>query len=265
MTKEILYGIILLSMVPMRNEPSERSEMVTQLLFGDTFSIQEEENGWLHITNDYDGYEGWISKNTTHILDKETYQVLMEKPKATVVSHTAVLTEENKAPLYIVRGSSLPNYNAEDKTTTIGGRVFHFQGEIITAVKNPEKELMSFALQYLNTPYLWGGRSPYGLDCSGFTQQVAKLIDIKLPRNASQQVNKGIEINFLEEAKQGDLAFFDNEDGRITHVGVLLGKDKIIHASGNVRIDSIDHHGIYNTKLKRYTHTLRSIRRIIED
>lgn len=249
----------------MRNEPSERSEMVTQLLFGDTFSIKEEENGWVYILSDYDGYEGWVSKNTIKFIDRETYQELGKKPAAIVSSHTATLTENGKAPVYVVRGSSLPNYNTVDKTITIGEHIFHFQGETVATVINKRRELISFASQYLNTPYLWGGRSPYGLDCSGFTQQVTKLVDIKLPRDASQQVKEGTEINFLTEAKQGDLAFFDNEEGRIIHVGILLGEGKIIHASGKVRIDSIDHHGIYNTTLKRYTHTLRSIRRIIKE
>lgn len=264
-TLDFLYGIVLLSMIPVRYEPTERSEMVTQLLFGDTFIVTEKDGGWLHIRNDYDGYEGWISKNTAHQLTKEDYDEIIANKSAVVASLSATATEEGKAPIFIVQGSTLPNYNAKQKTFKVGNSRFQFEGKVVTDTANRRENMVSYAKTYLNTPYLWGGKSPYGIDCSGFVQQVGKLAGISLPRDASQQVSEGEEISFLGNTVPGDLAFFDNEEGRIIHVGLLLGNGEIIHASGQVRIDSIDQEGIYNLDLKRYTHHLRTIKRNISN
>ena len=103
-----------------------------------------------------------------------------------------------------------------------------------------------------------------GLDCSGFTQAVFRLNGISLPRDASQQSGIGQVINLVTEALPGDLAFFDNDEGMITHVGLILDSTSIIHASGKVRIDALDHQGIYNVETNKYSHRLRLIRRIME-
>ncbi|PVX52226.1 SH3 domain-containing protein [Balneicella halophila] len=264
MTLDFLYGIVLLSMIPVRYEPAEQSEMVTQLMFGDTFRVIEEDGNWLHIRNDFDNYEGWVYNRTVFQLDEETYREITESRPAIVASFQATVQEEDKPLTHIVQGSSLPNYNHETQTFRVGDRVFHFDGEVATTPENCRTQLIENAKTYLNAPYLWGGKSAYGIDCSGFVQQVSKVVGIKLPRDASQQVLLGDDVSFLENVKPGDLAFFDNEEGRIIHVGILLSKDRIIHASGQVRIDSIDQEGIYNLELGEYTHNLRTIKKIIE-
>ena len=101
-----------------------------------------------------------------------------------------------------------------------------------------------------------------GMDCSGFSQVVHRIVGNDLPRDASQQVELGDTISFVEEAQAGDLAFFDNEEGNITHVGICLGGGDIIHASGSVRIDKLDHIGIFNADKGTYSHKLRVIKRI---
>ena len=164
----------------------------------------------------------------------------------------------------IVSGSFLPFYNAENKSFNIDDEVFYFYGNISESKEDDiRSSITDSALNYVDTPYLWGGRTPFGIDCSGFTQIVYKLNGIKIPRDASQQVELGKTISFVDKANPGDLAFFDDDEGNIIHVGIILNDKKIIHASGKVRVDLIDHQGIFNNKIKKYTHRLRVIKQIL--
>jgi cell wall-associated NlpC family hydrolase len=158
-------------------------------------------------------------------------------------------------------GSSLPN--CADGQLRIGQNLYHFQGMAVPPKSGGREFLVETALMYLHAPYLWGGRSPFGIDCSGFVQVVYKFSGIQLPRDAWQQAEKGDLLSFIEESAPGDLAFFDNDEGTIIHVGILLENNRIIHASGKVRIDVIDHQGIYNRDLRAYTHNLRLIKSIL--
>lgn len=258
------YGICHLSVVPCRLEPSDRSEMVTQLLFGETVKIYEEKKGdWRRIKTAYDDYDAWIDvKQITEISLDE-----FEKLNATTTVLSAELihvlhniTSDEFIP--IVLGSYLPNF--KKNTLSFNKQEFVFDGAIINPSKKSNKtELIENAYTYLNTPYLWGGRSPLGIDCSGFTQVLYKLNGIKLPRDASQQAKIGQTLSFVEESEPGDLAFFDNDEGNIIHVGMVLENNKIIHASGKVRIDRLDHQGIYNVDTNKYSHRLRLIKKII--
>ena len=139
---------------------------------------------------------------------------------------------------------------------------FRFEGLKSTGQK-PKHQLIQSAFLYLNAPYLWGGKTPFGVDCSGFTQMVYKLNGYVLQRDASQQALEGEPLSFIEESQPGDLAFFDNEEGRIIHVGIIMENNYIIHASGKVRIDRLDHLGIYNAETNRHTHRLRVIKKYI--
>ena len=130
--------------------------------------------------------------------------------------------------------------------------------------KTQRPKLIEDAYMYLNAPYLWGGKGPFGIDCSGFVQVVFRLNGILLPRDAYQQADIGDTLSFVEEGQAGDLAFFDNENGKITHVGILNDAQHIIHASGKVRIDRIDHQGIFHEENGTYTHRLRLLKRIIK-
>jgi len=162
----------------------------------------------------------------------------------------------------ITIGCSLPYFDG--LTCNLEGFEYHFDGQTNSVKHGKLPQFVSeIASLYLNAPYLWGGRSPLGIDCSGFTQVVFKAAGVRLPRDAYQQAEVGQTLGFVEEASEGDLAFFDNAEGKIIHVGIVLKDRFIIHASGKVRIDKLDHQGIFNRETGKYSHTLRVIKRIV--
>ena len=254
------HGICALSMVAIRNEPSHKSEMVNQLLFGETLEVLETQNEWMRIRCAYDGYEGWMLQAQFVMLSLSEYQELNRIKPHLCFDLVQIMVNENS--IYsIVLGSNLPWFWGN--TCRIGKANFVFDGNSkLPEMLQGSKAIIENAYMYLNAPYLWGGRSPFGIDCSGFTQMVFKLCGINLKRDAWMQAEQGDTINLLDEAQPGDLVFFDNEEGRIVHVGILTAKNKIIHASGKVRVDNIDHQGIFNNETRKYTHNLRLIRRI---
>jgi len=252
------YGFI-----PVRKEPAEHAEMVSQLLFGDTFDILESNDHWSRIRMHADHYEGWInSKLILNLQDQEVNNWIKASKWVVPAPFVKIVSEPDKTT-HLIPGGSTIYFNASERNSfTIGNKEYYLSGST-----NPDKPTGSFADNanaYLNSPYLWGGRSFYGIDCSGLTQNVYRIAGIQIPRDASQQVELGAIVSFVEEAQLGDLAFFDNEEGQITHVGLCLGKGDIIHASGRVRIDKLDHQGIFNEETKSYSHKLRVIKRIQE-
>jgi gamma-D-glutamyl-L-lysine dipeptidyl-peptidase len=254
------YGTCILSIVPVRANADDRAEMTSQLLFGETFTVVEEKASWIKISVQYDGYIGWISDKQWEEISIEEFRSISE---TNVFSGELLGMTQFEAPKdfnLISFGSPLPSF--KEGKGRIVNTSYSFEGETIRASKN-KNDLAHFALNLLNAPYLWGGRTPFGIDCSGFTQLLYRLVDFKLPRDAYQQAELGEALGFIAEAQLGDLAFFDNSEGKITHVGMLLENHTIIHASGSVRIDSIDQTGIYNSKLSKHTHSLRVIKRIL--
>lgn len=255
------FGICTLSIIPCRKEPLSTSEMVTQLLFGETYTILEDKEEWLSITTTYDQYPCWINrKQHTPIAVKDINALDSTSLSSELVQVITNTTNNSVYPITI--GATLPNM--KEKTMHIGDNQFSFEGQTTkTEQRKTIKELIDTAYLFLNAPYLWGGRSPFGIDCSGFTQLVYKLSGYKIPRDASQQVELGSPLSFVEEAEPGDLAFFDNEAGNIVHVGIVLENQQIIHASGSVRTDKFDHYGIFHSQTKKYSHMLRVIKKII--
>ncbi|MBI4646826.1 MAG: C40 family peptidase [Bacteroidia bacterium] len=259
------YGISNISIIPVRSEPSEKSEMVTQILFGEHFAITEYGKKWCRVKLYYDDYEGFVdTKMILRLQESYFTEISAHSPSVTSDILTTIYEGGGKIPLYITAGSSLPFLNRPEKTfriTNINYRLDSFTDISSTDIR---KNITDIAMKYLNAPYLWGGRTIFGIDCSGFVQMVYKICGVKMPRDTAQQVNSGKTLNFIAEAKPGDLAFFDDEEGLIVHVGIILGKEKIIHASGKVRIDRLDHQGIYNPVIKNYTHKLRVLRTYLE-
>ena len=237
----------------MRLEPSDTSEMVTQVLYGDEFKVLEQRKKWSRIRLAFDKYEGWIDNKQYLEISEEHYN--SHTNSEIILSNDLVefISNDQQQLIPISLGSNLNGlsfFNHE------------FEGESTTGSKH-KSNLINTAMLYLNTPYLWGGKTPFGIDCSGFTQMVYKLNGFKLLRDASQQATQGDALSFIEEAEPGDLAFFDNSEGNITHVGIIMKNNYIIHAHGKVRIDRIDHTGIFNAERNTHTHKLRVIKKIV--
>ena len=259
------YGFCHLSVIPGRLDPSDPSEMITQVLFGDHFKVIEERAKWVKIRNAFDKYESWIDRKQLFEISKEEYTLIDEEKYPKLSSElVGVIRNEDDEIVPILLGATLPGIN-DDLSFEVQGKSFVFDGSISTTKKNELKvRLIENAYMFMNAPYLWGGKTPFGIDCSGLSQMVYKLNGIHLPRDAYQQAEKGITLSFVEEAEPGDLAFFDDAEGNITHVGILLENNLIIHASGKVRVDPIDHQGIFNKELNNYSHKLRLIKKIIK-
>lgn len=254
------YGIAHISIIPMRDEANDRSEMVNQILFGEHYKVVEKRAKWLKIRLAHDNYEGWICKKQHLEIDKEQYKSLSGTTPYYNYNLIDALSTEKGEMIPISLGSTLPFYNGE--TATINKSEFQFEGAHKPCEKHNKHDIVDTAYMYLHAPYLWGGRTPMGIDCSGFTQMVYRLNGRAIPRDASQQIELGSTLSFIEEAEAGDLAFFDDAEGNIIHVGIILENNQIIHASGKVRIDSIDQQGIFNKDLGEHTHKLRLIKQL---
>lgn len=260
---EILdHGVCRLSIVPVRMEATDKAEQVSQLLFGDHYEVtnQTRDKKWIRIRTNFDQYEGWIDRKQHQTISQDYYEYLNRAEFKITTDVTATILY-NKTPLTILIGSMIPISSFELFKME---EQFAFNGEAKNVGQKREYEyLRTVAMKYINAPYVWGGKGPFGIDCSGFTQMVFKICGYRLFRDSWQQSNQGKSIKSLGEAMPGDLAFFKNSEGRVNHVGILLEQDRIVHASGKVRVDHVNEEGILNTENKVYSHQFSHIRRIL--
>ena len=238
------YGICNLTAIALRKEDRHASEMVSQLLYNETYSVLDKTKEWVLIqTEDGDfPYQGWIQEKQLCEISEEQFQALKGKTpyliNKPVVGHNGLLL-------------------------TMGTPLYEPHPDAVLMPSEFHPDLMvDYAKRLLGAPYLWGGRMAMGLDCSGLTKVCARLAGLVLPRDASQQVREGELVYFLQETRPGDLAFFGEEDGRITHVGIVMGDEQIIHCSGQVRIDYLDQTGIFNMEKNEHTHRLQAVKRL---
>lgn len=255
------HAICPLSVVPVRTASSHRAEMLTQLLFGEVVEIVDRKGRqWYKIKCHWDNCVGWVNGKELQFISESDYLQIKEEKTYSLEIFQAIMGRKEFLPVPL--GAKLPFFDGI--RLRLGRAQFTFSGQVATAdqIKDPGKFILKIARRYLNAPYLWGGRSPLGIDAPGFVQMIYKITGTLLPRFAYDQVHFGEGIDFIEQALPGDLAFFEDGKGAINHVGIIWEENKILHACGKVREDKIDHFGIFNEEIGRYTHTLRVVKRI---
>ncbi len=252
-------GVTTVSLIPMRSAANERSELINQLVFGDYFELIQTHGKWLKVKSIEDNYEGWIDRQMAGPITEEDIPDLNDLHVIQPV--LCELKDEQNQIMRIVAGSRIPQPDLQGGFR-LRNKQYTFMHSDFADFLTPKSHITETAKQFLNSPYLWGGKSILGIDCSGFIQIIFRMHGHSLPRDASQQVDFGETICFRHDAQAGDLAFFQNNKGKIVHVGLILNQEHIIHASGKVRIDKMDHSGIYNNEIKQYTHELSVIKRI---
>lgn len=244
------HGICDLPLIPVRKIPSEQSEMVTQILFGETFDILEVKDRWSFVTTHFNNYQGWITSKMFRPLDQEELKIY-QNTEVLILKQPISFVTINQKSYYLPGGSAL----LPSGLNSISPENLHYPGSPV--------QIIETAIKYLNAPYLWGGRSVMGIDCSGFTQVIYKMNGIAIPRDAYQQAETGLPVASLEDTLPGDLAFFRDENGVIMHTGILLDNHRIIHASGHVHVDRITPEGIINGTTQTHSHRLFLIKRFI--
>ncbi len=255
------YGIVQASYIPVRKGPDSTSEMTSQLLFGEIFEVLDSHEQWLLVRNRFDGYEGWISQIMTSLFNGDTLGDY-EAMESSLVRERFCPLRGPEGTLMVPAGSVL--YHPPGNPQHIRcGNIYELDRVPGKPAKDVGKALKDLKGELLNVPYLWGGKSSYGTDCSGLVQTIFRILGIPLLRDASQQVGQGKTVHMMAESLTGDLVFFDDDQGKIVHTGIVTGPGEILHASGCVKTDAIDHQGIYSRQLHKYTHRLRVIKRVI--
>jgi cell wall-associated NlpC family hydrolase len=243
--------------VPLRSGPSHKTEMLSQVLFGEKYSIIDKAGSWLKIETFFDKYMGWIDAD--HIQNSRIEDSLSGK----VLNRSLLCFKNDTTKLVIEAGCEIYNPDFENKVFFAGANKYTTDQNFNISYVSANESFADTALKYINSPYIWGGRIPSGIDCSGLTQLVYKIHGIPIARDSWAQAEEGISVDFIDQAEPGDLVFFDNDRGKISHVGMIFSRGLVIHASGRVRIDAIDHQGIFKPEIKGYSHMLRTIRRMV--
>jgi cell wall-associated NlpC family hydrolase len=231
--------------------------MLSQVLFGEKYVSLEKIGHWMKVETEYDKYRGWID------IDHIQQSVDSKSSIGFVLNRSLICYKNDRSKLSLEAGCEIYNPDFDKKIFSVGKNIYNTDNDFNPSYITSNEPLNEIAMKFINSPYLWGGRIPSGIDCSGFTQLVYKIFGREIPRDSREQSAIGLNVDFIDESVTGDLVFFDDERGRISHVGMVLSKGLVIHASGRVRIDTIDHQGIFKKEKGDYSHHLRMIKRIL--
>ncbi|MDR0367798.1 MAG: C40 family peptidase [Bacteroidales bacterium] len=259
-----IFGFCNIALIPVRAAANHRSEMVTQLLFGEAYQIIDRAPvvGWVEIKTQFDNYCGFIDMQQVALIHASSFEKYYTSCNVDVAaSQMLIFDRKRNVDFFIPTASSLPMF--DEQTIRLGSECFEINQKITQKEFSQHEKLKHTAWSFLNTPYLWGGRTYMGIDCSGLNQVVFKTIGVFLPRDAYQQATLGETVSSPAEAQLGDLVFFENKDGKIIHTGIVLEDKTILHAGGKVRIDRLDSRGIFSSEKEEYTHSLKIIKRIL--
>lgn len=258
------YAICPISIAPVRTGSSNSSEMVSQLLFGELAEVLEAKGRqWVKVRCAYDNFVGWVAGNQLKAITPSEFERFQHHYAHSLELYHPLMAEDHYIP--VVMGAQFPGFDG--MRFRLDDTYYTFSGQAVfpESIEARPEFVLKIARRYLNAPFLWGGRSPVGIDASGLVQMAFKLAGYALPREASQQIYMGEPVGFIEQAQPGDVAFFENKAGRISHCGIILSNNEILHAYGSVRIDSLDHYGIFSKAQGRYTHSLRLVKRLITE
>ncbi|NCS87318.1 MAG: C40 family peptidase [Ignavibacteria bacterium] len=256
-----IFGVVNISVANIRTKPEHSAEMATQALLGTPLKIYKKKGGWFMVQTP-DDYIGWLDDDGFSQMNKVEFDIWNNSEKIIVTNKFGFSfsgKDENSVPVSdLVAGNILKFKNVDDSFTEVeypDGRIAfipfkHVQNyhSWLKSLEINQKNLISTAKSFMGLPYLWGGTSAKGVDCSGFTKTIYFLNGVLLPRDASQQVNVGELVdteNGFDNILPGDLLFFGRKaDGdkkeRATHVGMYIGDTEFIHSSGMVKINSLD-------------------------
>lgn len=243
--------------VPLRAGPSHKTEMLSQIVFGERYSVIDKAGSWIKIETLFDNYLGWIDMD--HLQHSQVEGI----SGGLVLNRSLTCYKNDKTKMVLEPGCEISNPDFALKLFFAGNNQYTATDDFCDSFISTNDSVTDLAMNFINSPYIWGGRIPSGIDCSGLTQLVYKIKGIPIPRDSWKQSEAGKTVDFIDQAEAGDLVFFDNEKGKISHVGMILSRGLVIHASGRVRIDPVDHQGIFKAEIKDYSHHLRMIKRII--
>lgn len=257
-------GIANQGIINIRREPSHASELISQLLFGETCHLLDSRGHWGLVSSDLDGSEGWLVRSCLQPFEQDHRSENSDERGFRMVSHPVIVAkDQNGTPQYLPAGAIWPRQYG--KSLSLFGKELHLENEEGLVYPSPDVDPEAVGKRLLSLPYLWGGRSGFGFDAPGLVQMVGRMMGISLPRTCPKQSELGSTVNFLHEIRTGDLAFFNNPEGEIVHVGMALHGGRILHASNQVRIDRLDQHGIFDAEIDDYTHKLRIVKRVKEE
>jgi hypothetical protein len=238
--------------------------MRSQLLFGEVVKVLEvKDRKWAHVLQPEDGFSGWVGVNQLLLITTEEAAHYQENFAYALELYQPILARDHFLPISF--GARLPDFDGMH--FHFGGERYTFSGQAVFARDvAPKPELViKLARKLLNVPFLWGGRTPLGIDAPALVQLAYQITGTYLPRTVEAQVKCGRSVDFVQQSQAADLAFFDELGGKVNHAGLILPGSQILHCYERVRIDAIDHYGIYNYELGQYTHRLRIVKRLLAD